>query len=613
MTNFMNPFRPVKFEDEGAPLIYISDLAMQQFTAGNYFFTGKRGCGKTSILKVSDTIFQTDNPYIRESEHIKKYRDTFGVYINLNNRSVPNFFEVRQNKANKQYLISTQSKIELTSFYLELTILHKIVEYCITLRDYAVFHVSDDCEIAVSNVIATEYSVQKATNLDHLLMQIEAVMVEMLEFSRSVRDDLPSFRTRTENRFHLVVGQILRALKEENDYLTQVRILIDDCETFTPEFQAALNSLIRAPRGQPIAWSIAYVDGKYRASATNIENQTLSREERTIIYLDGLETSDYEKFCIEVTGLRVKRAFPDVRDFSIKVKLSSFEIEELCEESFRTTTSKRAREFIDRFQGREDPSKKLWEMFLTESNAANVKSSDALRKRALASYICMCAKYRVPMYYAGFKTITGLSDGCIRDFLEVLGSLYEQVTHSYESPQRFLDRDVYDIHEQDQGCREAAERKLKSISDYAEKNGYYLAKLVRFLGHLVQVFQHDYAHGSALRSPDRAAFSIDVSKSTEEYIELIKDAEVDGYVRRVEQPTKPGAYCFRLHRQFAPNFDIAYREPSDDLIPIPYSLLQQIKDREVENPSEWAKRVFDAWLRKKSNVAQRNFLDEEGA
>ncbi|TAX72815.1 hypothetical protein ELI03_14185 [Rhizobium leguminosarum] len=613
MTNFMNPFRPVKFEDEGAPLIYISDLAMQQFTAGNYFFTGKRGCGKTSILKVSDTIFQTENPYIRVSENVSKYRDTFGVYINLNNRSIPNFFQVRRSSANKKYLVSEASKHALTTFYLELIILHKIVEYCILLRDCAVFSVDEDCENAIANGVCAEYGVPTARNLDHLLLQVESVMVEMLEFSRSVRDDLPSFKLRTENKYHLVVGQVLRALQAQNGHLRQIRILIDDCETFPPEFQAALNSLIRAPRGQPIAWSIAYVDGKYRATATNIENQTLSREERTIIYLDGLDTAEYEKFCVEVTRLRVKRAFPNIRDFSIKEKLSSFEIDELCEESFRTTTSKRARDFIDRFQHREDKSRKLWEMFLTESNAANVQSNDALRKRALASYICMCAKYRVPMYYAGFKTVTGLSDGCIRDFLEVLGSLYEQVTLGYEEPTRFLDRTVYDIAEQDRGCREAADRKLKSISDYAEKNGYYLAKLVRFLGHLVQAFQHDYTHGHALRSPDRAAFSIEAGQNTEEYVDLIKDAEVDGYVRRVDQPTRPGVYCFRLHRQFAPNFDVAYREPSDDLIPIPYSFLRQIKDREVENAAEWAKRLYDAWVRKKSNVAQRSFLDEEGA
>ncbi len=609
MTKFMNPFRPVKFEDEGAPLIYISDLAMQQFTAGNYFFTGKRGCGKTSILKISDTIFQLENPYIKSSENVKLYKDTFGVYINLNNRSIPDFFHVRQSKNNKKYLISNQSKNELTSYYLELTIIHKIIEYCISLRDCAVFKIDEDCELAITGAILEEYCIPSAANLDHLLLQIEIVMVEMLEFSRAVRDDLPNFRTRTENKYHVVLGRILHALSVENNHLGQIRILIDDCETFSSEFQAALNSLIRSPRGQPIAWSIAYVDGKYSASATNIENQRLSREERSIVYLDGLDTSDYEKFCNEVAQLRVRRAFPDVHDFSIKEKLSSFEIEELCEESFRTTTSKRAREFIDRANSQEYPSKKIWETFLTESNAANVKSNDALRKRALASYICMCAKYHVPMYYAGFKTVTGLSDGCIRDFLEILGSLFEQVSLGYKDAARFLQRDVYDIAEQDRGCRNAAERKLKSISDYAEKNGYYLAKLVLFLGHLVQAFQHDWAHGHALRSPDRAAFSIDIGRNTDEYISLINDAEVDGYVRRVNYPTRPGAYCFRLHRQFAPNFDVAYREPSDDLIPIPYSFLQQIKDREVESASIWAKQVFDAWLRKKSNVAQRSFLD----
>ncbi|MGP4674519.1 ORC-CDC6 family AAA ATPase [Agrobacterium salinitolerans] len=610
ISNFLNPFRPVKFEDEGSPLIYVSDQAMQQFTAGNYFFTGKRGCGKTSILKISDTLFQNENKHLRQSSNIDKYQTTFGVYINLNNRSKPNFFTMRDNKANRKYLVTKESKQELTTYYLELIILHKVVEHCVALRDAVVFEVDDDCERGIASSVCREYGVGQAKNLDHLVYEIEHVLVEMLEFARCIRDDLPSFKTRHENKFHSVMGQVLRALRGHNEHLNQIRILIDDCETFSPEFQAALNTLIRTPRGEPVAWSIAYVDGRYRAAETTIDGQALAREERTIVYLDGLDAADYEKFCTEVTRLRVKRAFPDVADFSIKDKLSAFEIDELCTESFSDTTNKRAVTFLKDFQNRQNPSRKMWEFFLERSGIDGVRSNDALRKKALASYICICAKYRVPMYYAGFKTVVGLSDGCIRDFLEVLGSLYEQVTHSYSDPQRFLQRDVYDIREQDRGCREAATRKLQSISDYAEKNGYYLAKLIPFLGHLVKEFQHDYKYLSALKSPDRAVFSIEMGRN-DRYIELIRDAEVDGYVRRVDLGAKQGVYCFRLHRQFAPNFDIAYREPSDGLIPIPTFFLHQINDREVDNPSAWARHVFESWLRKRQNPAQADLLEDE--
>ena len=151
ISNFLNPFRPVKFEDEGSPLIYVSDQAMQQFTAGNYFFTGKRGCGKTSILKISDTLFQNENKNFRQSSDIEQYKTTFGVYINLNNRSKPNFFTMRESKANKKYLISKDSKRELTTYYLELIILHKVIEHCVALRDSAVFKVDDDCERGIAN------------------------------------------------------------------------------------------------------------------------------------------------------------------------------------------------------------------------------------------------------------------------------------------------------------------------------------------------------------------------------------------------------------------------------------------------------------------------------
>ncbi|PWW02279.1 hypothetical protein DFR52_102948 [Hoeflea marina] len=609
ISNFLNPFRPVKFEDEGSPLIFVSDQAMQQFTAGNYFFTGKRGCGKTSILKISDTLFQNENDYLRSSPRVEKYKTTFGVYINLNNRSTPDFYNTRQNKYNKKYLITSGSKQALTTYYLELIVLHKIIEHCVGLRDAAIFMIDDDCEKGISNIICSEYRIENSHNLDHLVYEIESALVEMLEFSRCIREDIPSFKTRHENKFHFVVGRILQALKGLNQDLNQIRILIDDSETFSPEFQAALNTLIRTPRGEPVAWSIAYVDGRYRAAETTIAGQALAREERTIVYLDGLDAAEYEKFCTEVTRLRVKRAFPQVADFSIKDKLAAFEIDELCAESFKGTTNKRAIAFLNDFEKRDNRSQKMWEFFLERSGIDDVRSHDALRKKALASYICICAKYRVPMYYASFKTVVSLSDGCIRDFLEVLGSLYEEVTHACSEPNRFLQLGPYDIREQDRGCRDSAARKLHSISDYAEKNGYHLAKLVPFLGHLVKEFQHDHKYKSALKNPDRAVFSIQLSRN-DKYIEIIRDAEVDGYVRRVEVGARQGVYCFRLHRQFAPNFDISYREHSEGLIPIPPIFLHQIEDRDIDNPSTWAMQVFDAWLRKRQNPGQADLLDD---
>ena len=82
-------------------------------------------------------------------------------------------------------------------------------------------------------------------------------------------------------------------------------------------------------------------------------------------------------------------------------------------------------------------------------------------------------------------------------------------------------------------------------------------------------------------------------------------------MRRVDVGSKQGVYCFRLHRQFGPNFDIAYREPSDQLIPIPTHFLNQINDREVDSASVWANDVFQGWLRKRQNPTQGDLLEEE--
>jgi hypothetical protein len=81
VSNVRNPFRPVKFEDEEHPLLYISELAKKQFVIGNFYFTGKRGCGKTTCLKIADTEFQLNDSVSNNKLYDEIANTTLGVYL----------------------------------------------------------------------------------------------------------------------------------------------------------------------------------------------------------------------------------------------------------------------------------------------------------------------------------------------------------------------------------------------------------------------------------------------------------------------------------------------------------------------------------------------------
>ncbi|WP_133255987.1 hypothetical protein [Rhodopseudomonas palustris] len=606
MIETRNPFKPVKFEDEERPLLYVSEEAKRQFEHGNFYFTGKRGCGKTTCLKIADTEFQLKDSASNQSLYDSLARKTLGVYLNLNNRVIPDF-EGMIPGANKTLSKSVAAKEQLTSEFIELLILRATLNTLVRLARRSRILLTQRDEEQLCAATTTPYKLLAAENIDVLLISIEQRLIKMIDASRGIGEPL-AFESRLEISFHPVMAGIIECLRRNND-VSLIRILIDDGEVFGPAYQRALNTLVRTPQGLPVCWSIAYVLGKFDPKNTTINNQTLGREERTVIYLDNQESDKYRKFYTEVIRLRVERATKVYTDFLVNMKLSHFDTNTLALSSLQNTTKSRAIKFIERASlrgnktGNTSGAPPFYEQHLRERGfEEHTLTRDALRRKNVASYISLCRRYGVQPKYAGERVVSALSDGCIRDFLEMMSSIYE-VTKCDKNNLDFFSSNPLPVDIQDEGCRDASTRKLISIRDYTERHGLLLEKLVRFIGTLAHLIQTNQDTPEPLRNPERSIFGVLLGDqySTHREFQLIKDGEVDGYLRHVDVdlPHKTRPYCFRLHRQFAPEFNISYRESYDYIFEIPTHQLRHILDVETTDPRLWADRVYRDWQAKK--------------
>jgi hypothetical protein len=611
VSNVRNPFRPVKFEDEEHPLLYISELAKKQFVIGNFYFTGKRGCGKTTCLKIADTEFQLNDSVSNNKLYDEIANTTLGVYLNLNNRIIPNFVNMPRGQ-NKSISRSTEAQDQLTTEFLELTILRAILSSLSRLEQKGRITFSQDDERRICDTASKEYIIQEAVNIDQITLHIDQRLGKLIDASRGLGLAL-EFRSRMTLPFYPIVKVILDALRKQNN-VSLIRILIDDGEVFDLPYQRALNTLVRTPEGIPVCWSIAYVLGKFDPKNTTINNQTLGREERTVVYLDNQEPKTYTQFAAEVIRLRVNRSVETKDDFNISQKLGSFNTNELAGASFEGTTRARALKFIERARltARSEGVIPYYEQHLQERlPSLHPLSRDALRRKNVASYISLCQRYGLKPRYAGERVISALSDGCIRDYLEMMASIFDVTEKRDTINTEFLSEAVLPIDVQDEGCRDASARKLASIRDYTERSGLLLEKLVQFIGTLAHLIQTNQETSEPLQNPERAIFGIAVNDINRPNIQLIKDGEVDGYLRHIDtdKPYKKNLYCFRLHRQFVPRFNISYRESPDFIFEIQLYQFRQVLNVETTDAQAWAARVYREWQAKKSRGP--SFFDGE--
>lgn len=421
------------------------------------------------------------------------------------------------------------------------------------------------------------------------------------------------------------------------------KFCLDDCEVLNPLQRKSLNSLVRLSRA-PCSWVVSSVGGGRDDSETFIASQPLTDADRRVISLDTRDDDGFRQLCQSVVSLRLIFADPAssradftqerVADFfNLKRKLGNLNVNDMMgllvrsslrplaktldagakhllrllqeKRKKRSTTSNRTEEPTDQDErlpfyeayvlmlsrGREDSFKQTIDMsdvprldrYLDTFGQAGFQAWLRRKQRgALLHFATALGVRRIP--FAGGNVIVSLADGSIRDFLEIMGEIYEAfvLDHDWDpkSPanlSRFVNfKTQIPPKVQTIGIYSASDSYYEGVSHRSEIDTDVISRLIAGLGIYTSLLQTNPSDPTTLSTVERGVFFVNYSNSlgpegltspAKIVASAIRQAELAGYLRPIEVSryqiaTLDGQYrsiAFRLHRRFAPRFRFSFR------------------------------------------------------
>jgi hypothetical protein len=465
------------------------------------------------------------------------------------------------------------------------------------------------------------------------------------------------------------------------------KFCLDDCEVLNPLQRKSLNSLVRLSRA-PCSWVISSVGGGRDDSETFIASQPLTDADRRVISLDGRDNADFQQLCQSVVSLRLLFSVPegsrsavtqeDVANFfDLGQRLGRRDVNDMMAmmirksgrplartvrhgaEQLLTLMKNRQKKLSTRYDlevGRlplyEAYVLMLWrgreESFKTSIDVEDVEKLSAfvdgfgqsgfdawLRRKQRGAFLHFATSVgtrRLPL--AGENVIVSLADGSIRDFLEIMGEIYEAyvIDHRWDPKEstnlsRFANsRTPISGDIQTTGIYSASQAYYEGISHRAEIDTDVISRLIAGLGNYTSLLQTNSADPKTLSTTERGVFSVDYSTVlgsgglTDEgrfVHSAIRQAELAGYLRPVElrrfaSASVDGQFrsiAFRLHRRFAPQFRFSFRGAYEGVSLDPKDIAILCAGDSGLTPRIWAENM--AGRSQRTTDAQLEFFSSE--
>ncbi|MCT2401839.1 hypothetical protein [Novosphingobium mangrovi (ex Huang et al. 2023)] len=415
------------------------------------------------------------------------------------------------------------------------------------------------------------------------------------------------------------------------------KFCLDDCEVLSPLQRKSLNSLVRLSRA-PCSWVVSSVGGGRDDSETFIESQPLTDADRRVISLDGRNENAFRQLCQSVVSLRLIFSLPQAARptlsqseissfFDLQQRLGRWDVNDmmgaLVSRSARPATvllrqgaerllallrekKKKIPLRYDAEEGRlpyyEAYILMLWrgreEAFKTTLEVGDIEKLTTfvdsfghaafeawLRRKQRGAFLHFATALgirRLPL--AGANIVVSLADGSIRDFLEIMGEIYEAyvTAHKWDPKEptnlsRFsTSRTPIANSIQTNGIYSASEAYFEGVSRRSEIDTDVISRLLAGLGEYTSLLQTSPNDPRTLSTTERGVFFVDymslmgadgLPNSAKFVNAAIRQAELAGYLRPVEIRRHQVRHidgqfrsvAFRLHRRFSPKFRFSFR------------------------------------------------------
>lgn len=623
MSSARNPFRPTRFEHEQHPLIWISPEVARLEALKSAYVAGTRGSGKTSLLKAINWRERLHNPTVRDQLG-SGAPDYVAVYFRL-----PDYLASAIGMIDWQEAFPQSPSPEGVGH----SLFAQLIEY-----------------VAAQLMCEAFASLRAAGRFTYFFEQEEALVRDLLNrhpsLSGSVRgscrglDDLSTIFRDAHQRLNVLMtrGLLQQALDGVlpvqpgvfiNDLAASMRelacaaegicspdfhvkICIDDCETLQALQQRFLNTMVRNSR-HPLFWVISFVSVDYDSTRTVQHNQTLSDADRVQLHLDEIDGKHFYRLCENVSLLRVY--YSDVADhrpplsdlpknyFRLVSLLGSLNVNDVLLEASSSSLSSDLAGLVERSRaaatGPRRRSPPIYETYVVDKLGGRLKDDRDenvgayMRRKQMAALLAIFSEFRLNRVpYIGARTIVNLGDTCIRDYLEIMGAVFEEAVSRKEiSGVAELQRREFPLSHDTQleGVRISSRSKYDGIRNNFERDATEAERAIEFIGKLTGRLQSNHASSSTLSTPERGNFHFDLDMlprlrpqhaSKVDFIRrLLRRCEADGLLRPARQGQVGEGHdehelTFHLHRRFAPYFGFSHRGP--------YGVLQMPMEEFVE-------------------------------
>lgn len=642
----------------GHHLIWFAEAAEHLSGDKSVYIRGSRGSGKTTLLKSICWEDLTHNPSLSIQRKLTDF-DYIGVYVKFPDHvsaslSCSDWQEIYPSAPHPEFEMH-----RFFSLVVELVCLDRCLAACHELRVEGAVAIQPNDEQAIVAATLDEFPAlagftdHEPTSFHSLAQAIRFIIRAMNQAcGRGTIGDLNERLPAREpgELLKYVTERLSRALTFKDrprDGEIGFKFCLDDCEVLSPDQQKSLNTLVRISK-HPISWVISSVGSFFDTSDTYIDQQPLTDHDRRIVLLDSRSQADFRALCQAVLSLRLYFSVSeDVRDmngssvkeyFPLDARLGKRTINDLFKAIIDTSKSpyalgvKRAAEKMGKalstqipryrnkfilgstaqpyyetyllllWNGREDAFKTSFDegdedriLSLVE-NFKNASFEAWVRRKQAAALLHFAAKLGVRVLpLGGAPIITALSDGSVRDFLEIIGEIFEAYCSHQKvdrgSPialnQFASSRTPIGWRIQTRGIYNASTSYLSGISNRSELDASVVTRFVEGLGLYTCALQSNPHDPTVLGRAERGIFSVrlphisgqnhDLDVTSKMVWSVIRQAELAGYIRT--QAVKFGAGTdkylidpdarlihFRLHQRFAPHFRFSYRGAYEPIV-----------------------------------------------
>ena len=352
--------------------------------------------------------------------------------------------------------------------------------------------------------------------------------------------------------------------------------LLDDCHVLTEWQTKVINSSIVKSQ-TPIAYKLTSVRHLYKTKL-NINNRMLSEHDLKIIDLSYSGPRDKEyKFLVKgVCQSRISQFHGKKYSFQFDVEkfLGKFDIEKLLEIKFENSENKNALELLKKARliakQKQKPisitstwlsEKKIRhfieieneETFIQKRMIRRIESSYKIKFRYVAA-AAICKEFHFDFPYSGWGVLLNLSNESIREFLRMMYEIWEKAALDID---KFVKQKPLQSRIQVQGIKKASELSFNSIDSKTLNREVSLPKIFERLGNLFSQFQ-SYPH--IIVNSESASIKFKLTENDTDIMDIIKESVMSGFML-IDDKEEDDKIPIGLHPILAPKFGIVFRKP----------------------------------------------------